>query len=245
MNQPIITRAEAKQRGLKFYFTGKPHKCGHVSERYTSTSRCVECKKEYGREYAKTDKYKRYQREYQQVYQKSDKHIEYRESDEFKEWQKEYRKLDTYKEYQIQYRSTEEYKEYKRAYRLGYRKSDEGKEISRAYRNDYTKSRKLNDLLFKSTCDIRGLIGSSIKRGGFKKSSKTALILGCSYEEFKIHIETQFTEGMSWDNYGEWHYDHVYPVSLARDEAHMIELNHYSNFQPLWAVDNIRKGNKI
>jgi hypothetical protein len=95
------------------------------------------------------------------------------------------------------------------------------------------------------TCRLRSLIGESIKRGGFKKSSKTAEILGCSFEEFKIHIENQFTEGMTWDNQGNWHFDHIYPVSKARDEAHLIALNHYTNFQPLWAKDNISKGCNI
>jgi hypothetical protein len=50
---------------------------------------------------------------------------------------------------------------------------------------------------------------------------------------------------MTWDNHGEWHYDHIYPVSLAENETHLIELNHYTNFQPLWAIDNIQKGCKI
>ena len=50
---------------------------------------------------------------------------------------------------------------------------------------------------------------------------------------------------MSWNNAGEWHIDHIYPISLATDENHLIKLNHYTNFQPLLALDNIRKSNKI
>ena len=50
---------------------------------------------------------------------------------------------------------------------------------------------------------------------------------------------------MSWENAGQWHYDHIYPVSLAKDEEELIRLNHYTNFQPLWAEDNLRKGSKI
>ena len=50
---------------------------------------------------------------------------------------------------------------------------------------------------------------------------------------------------MNWENAGKWHLDHIYPVSLAKDEEELLKLNHYTNFQPLWAVDNIKKGNKI
>jgi hypothetical protein len=50
---------------------------------------------------------------------------------------------------------------------------------------------------------------------------------------------------MDWNNQGQWHLDHIYPVSLATNETHLIKLNHYTNFQPLWAIDNIKKGNKL
>jgi hypothetical protein len=80
---------------------------------------------------------------------------------------------------------------------------------------------------------------------GFKKNSKTANYLGCTFEEFKIWIENQFQEGMNWDNFSEWHLDHIYPVSRAIDEEHLIVLNYYTNFQPLWAIDNLRKSNKL
>jgi len=111
--------------------------------------------------------------------------------------------------------------------------------------NKYQKKRKSNDSLFKLRCTITSLIGNCIKRQGYKKTSKTYEILGCTFEEFKIHLENQFTKGMTWENHGEWHIDHIYPVSLATDEQHLIKLNHYTNLQPLWAIDNIKKSNKI
>jgi hypothetical protein len=92
---------------------------------------------------------------------------------------------------------------------------------------------------------IRSLIYKSIKRGGWIKNSRTHQILGCSFKEFKIYIENKFTEGMNWQNRGEWHFDHIYPLSLAKNEKHLIELNHYTNFQPLWAKDNLKKGNRV
>lgn len=143
----------------------------------------------------------------------------------------------------------EKIKEQNKQYRLKNKDRYEQWRISNkkninARTNKYNKNRKLIDPLFKLGCNIRTLMNNCIKRQGYKKTSKTFEILGCSFEEFKKHLENQFTEGMSWDNFGEWHIDHIYPVSLAVDENHLIKLNHYTNLQPLWAIDNIKKSNK-
>lgn len=107
--------------------------------------------------------------------------------------------------------------------------------------------RKKNDPIFKMQCNLRTLIAHMIRKGGYSKKSKTIKILGCSYEQFKQHLESQFKEGMTWDNYGRngWHIDHIYPISKAKDEQHLLQLNHYTNLQPLWEKDNIAKGNRI
>ena len=122
---------------------------------------------------------------------------------------------------------------------------DDNKEKINAYRREYLKKRTSNEPLFKLRRNIGSLIYTSIKRGGYNKKSKSYEILGCSFKDFKIYLEKQFSKGMSWKNSGEWHLDHIYPVSLAKDEEELIKLNHYTNFQPLWAIDNIKKGNKI
>lgn len=111
--------------------------------------------------------------------------------------------------------------------------------------NLYVKNKILINPLFKLKRNINCLISSSIKNNNYIKISRTNKILGCSNEYFKIYIENQFTKGMSWENRQEWHLDHIYPVSLAKDEEELIRLNHYTNFQPLWAKDNLQKSNKI
>ena len=68
--------------------------------------------------------------------------------------------------------------------------------------------------------------------------------LGCTSLELKQHLELKFTEGMNWDNYGRWHVDHIKPISLATTEQEAIQLSHYTNLQPLWAEDNLKKSNK-
>jgi len=117
-------------------------------------------------------------------------------------------------------------------------------ESQREYHRSYKKLRKNTDPLFKLRIDISDLIVKGFKSTNCKKQSKTVDILGCDFQSFKIHIENQFMEGMSWDNRSEWHLDHITPVSWGKTEEEIISLNHYTNFQPLWAIDNMKKGNR-
>jgi hypothetical protein len=127
-------------------------------------------------------------------------------------------------------------------------------EEKRRKRSEYTvkyiSERSKVDPLFK----LKNTIRSSISRTvidylkynnliSIKKSS-TESILGISYNAFKTYIEEQFIEGMSWENYGEWQFDHKTPISWANTEDEVYELNHYTNFQPLWTIENQIKGSR-
>ena len=107
------------------------------------------------------------------------------------------------------------------------------------------KERMNTDPIYRFKVKIRKRIRSILKDRGYTKKSKTHEILGISYEEFNLHMERQFVKGMTWDNYGEWHIDHIIPLATAICEDDVIRLNHYTNLQPLWAEDNLRKGSKI
>ena len=76
------------------------------------------------------------------------------------------------------------------------------------------------------------------------KSAPTKALIGCSADELKTHLESRFTEGMTLDNYGEWHVDHIKPcASFDLSAPHeQVLCFHYSNLQPLWAKDNMSKG---
>jgi hypothetical protein len=111
--------------------------------------------------------------------------------------------------------------------------------------NEYRRNKLKNDPLYKLSTTIRNLIRKSIKDKFLKKSKRTEDIIGCSFMELKNHIEGLFTEGMSWENHGKWHLDHIIPISWAKDEDEVIKLNHYKNLQPLWAEDNLLKNNKF
>ena len=117
----------------------------------------------------------------------------------------------------------------------------------------YEKLRIQNDPFFKMKQAIRCSIKSSFKRSGNKKFTKTKLTLGCSFASFKIYIEDQFESWMTWENYGKydgtlnygWDLDHIIPISSQKDEYEVLELNHFSNFQPLCSKINrdIKKNN--
>lgn len=80
-----------------------------------------------------------------------------------------------------------------------------------------------------------------------RKCARTLELLGCSGKEFCAYLEKQFVSGMSWKNYGKWHVDHIIPCAkfdLSKSEQQAICF-HYTNLQPLWAVDNIKKKDKV
>ncbi len=117
---------------------------------------------------------------------------------------------------------------------------------NREYSKKYRES-KSNDYLWLLTTSIRSSISKSIINNGFSKNSKTEEILGCSFEEFKIYLESKFEPWMTWDNRGlynnsklnyGWDIDHKIPLDSAKTEEDLIRLNHYSNLQPLCSYTN-------
>jgi len=77
------------------------------------------------------------------------------------------------------------------------------------------------------------------------KDYKSSEYLGCEIEEFREYIENQFTEGMTWENYGEWHIDHIIPLQYKNPTMEeVVKRLHFTNTQPLWASDNMSKGNR-
>ena len=105
--------------------------------------------------------------------------------------------------------------------------------------------RRRQDPLYKLRSNIGTLIANAIANQGYKKTARTAQILGCSFNEFYIHIQNQFIQGMSWNNRQQWHIDHIVPVSFAQTEQELIMLNHYTNLRPFWSNDNQNKSSKL
>lgn len=111
--------------------------------------------------------------------------------------------------------------------------------------NSYWTNRKKEDIEFKLITDMRSRLSTYLSKKGVTKKNKTFDIVGCSPLELKEHLEKQFVIGMTWENRSEWHIDHIIPLSSAKTEDELYKLCHYTNLQPLWAIDNIEKSNKI
>lgn len=112
---------------------------------------------------------------------------------------------------------------------------------------DYEKNRKKIDPVYKIACNLRRRINHIIKDD--YKAGSAIKDLGCTPEELKEHLENQFQEGMTWENYGPkgWHIDHKMPLSKFNLEIkeEFLAASHYTNLQPMWAEDNLSKGNKL
>lgn len=120
----------------------------------------------------------------------------------------------------------------------------EWRELNPNYANDYQRNRLLEDPQFKLSRNLRRRLNHALK-GNFKSGSAVQ-DLGCSIEQLKSWLMYQFEPGMTWENYGEWHIDHVKPLSSfdLTNREQLLEVCNWHNLQPLWGPENIRKGDR-
>lgn len=148
----------------------------------------------------------------------------------------------------------EEIKESSRNYRK--ENPEKRRETNRKYsqdhkeeRNKYVGNKKETDPHFKLRGNVGSLINKRLKKRNSKKDGPMAEYLPYTIKELKDHLENQFTRGMTWENYGKWHLDHILPDSsfnyTSTTDEEFKKCWALENLQPLWAIDNILKGNKI
>jgi len=116
---------------------------------------------------------------------------------------------------------------------------------NRVAANAYPFNRRRADPLFAMVERLRARTKTAFRGMGWTKAGSARDLLGCEFPDAKIHLESQFAPGMSWDNRNLWHIDHRVPLSSAKTPKEMAALCHYSNLQPLWAIDNMRKHSKM
>jgi hypothetical protein len=150
-----------------------------------------------------------------------------------------YRQTTTYKlrQKELRLKNIEVYRERKRIYERNNR------DKKRVYIQLYLKN---NEQARLAHC-VRARFHDALKRGSISKTSSTFKMIGCCIEDLKKYIEGKFLQGMSWKNYGEWHIDHIIPVASfdLTSDTEQKKCFHYSNLQPLWKIDNLKKGAKI
>lgn len=125
--------------------------------------------------------------------------------------------------------------------------TSKNKEKINEYRKKIYLEKYNSDLNFKIKSILRARFKIALKYG--YKSDSIINLVGCSIEELKKHLETQFKEGMTWENYGlyGWHIDHIKPCSFfdLTDPDQQKACFHYTNLQPLWAKENLSKGSSF
>jgi hypothetical protein len=211
---------------------------------------CKECQKKRGKAHYEKNKAKYIERSRQQRLKNPKASAEY---------QKEYREanaktlLEKSKAYRLKNKeriaanrkkyakeSTQKIAEWQREYR------EKNKLKLREYSRKYVKHKRSTDIEYNIKCNLRSRICNAVSKG--YKSKPMAKLVGCSVAKLRKYLESQFTEGMTWDNYGVngWHIDHIRPCASfdLKEESEQMECFHYSNLQPLWAEDNLKKSDK-
>lgn len=217
METKVCSKCNSQKELTEFYYRKDISK--HISI-------CKLCDSNYRKEnyINKKEQKKEYSKNY--YYRNKEKKIDYG---------KNYYILNKDKKKEYDQKYSEKYKTIRKENNKKNRKIINEKEIFRYY----------NDEIYNITRRVRKRLHSFLKTKNITKKNKTFEIIGCTPQELKEHLEKQFVDGMNWENRSEWHIDHIIPLSSAKTEEEVYNLCHYTNLQPLWAIDNIKKSNNI
>ena len=217
-------------KNISHFHKKKDTKDGHRNE-------CKECVKEIQKKYKEKPDFKEKRKKYDKKRYEQNKELRLKQKKEWYYKNHEY-VLKQKKDYNSRPEVIERRKEWWKEY------SKNNKDIIYRYRNKYP-----------HVIIWRSILYSTLKRLNKDKSDHTIKELGYSADELKKHIESLFTDGMNWDNYGEWHIDHIKPVSSFDKNTDVSIVCALNNLQPLWATTreidgiiyegNLNKSNKI
>lgn len=130
-------------------------------------------------------------------------------------------------------------------YKANPEKRSDYRKKNRVHRNATRILRRKNDPMFAVSARLRNRIFLAFNGKGWTKCGSSLDLIGCTFLEMKQHIESLFVGEMSWENKGRWHIDHIIPLASAKTPEEMAVLCKYTNLQPLWSMDNLKKGAKM
>lgn len=219
-NKKICSKCKEEKDISKF---AKKYKTKDGTQKYSSI--CKTCVNEKDAERRNTKEYKKYKLEYDRSYHKKNK-------EKILERKKEYHVENRYDilKKKKEYRKTDKYKISNKEYRENNR--EKYREIQKRYRDRHPHIIAWRNILYRTLYYL-----------GTEKEGDTKGILGYSAAKLKHHIEKQFVEGMTWENYGEWEIDHIKPLTKFDIGSLPSEVNSLSNLQPLWKKENREKYN--
>lgn len=267
---PPTSAAQARLVGSRVYLSDNPCKHGHVGFRYTSSQSCVECSKarylaNYSSQEAKDEKNNKARERYQASEDVRDrirkKLAERRIGPEFRnsvnEKLREKRANDPHyreatNQYLRIYNSDPERKRIRKekdAAKYAAAKAadpDFGKD-RKDYHRSYMRDRIANDPKFRLNMSVSAGVRRGLKSG--KGGNGWQSLVGYTLEALRNHLEAKFLPGMTWENYGKWHVDHIVPLSAhnfeAPEDPDFRRAWALDNLQPMWAIDNIKKGARL
>ena len=125
--------------------------------------------------------------------------------------------------------------------------SSKCKECAKKSRVEIRKNRKLLEIHYKILLSLKTRLKNEFKRRGYSKPEGKTYedIIGCDAIMLKEHLEKQFVDGMSWDNYGDWEVDHIFPLSKSENQESYEKNSHYTNIRPLFTIANRCKSDKL
>lgn len=210
---------------------------------------CKSCMRAYSRGYYQRPENRERKRAYRQSPEYREWRRAHRQCLDYKEWQRvyaqSYRQCPEYKEWLRARRQRPEYKEWQQAYlqRPGVKERQRARKQSPEYKEwkrAYVRGRR-TDLDFKLQHNLRNRLRKALQ--GRSKSARTLELIGCDIGFLRRWLEAKFQPGMTWENYGGWHIDHIMPCASfdLSDPVQQRTCFRWTNLQPLWAADNIRK----
>ena len=225
-------RVGHKKRTLRFK-TDKKYKAKYDELKRLWREKNKDKIKEYSKKARLKESYKIKRRIYYKKYMQIPEVREHR-----KKLLKKYYWENGYKEKKKQYKLKN--REYIRKQSCEYAKRPE---IRERIRNQIRQKLK-NDPLFILKSRLRTRFYQYVKRGLAKKQVKTSELIGCDWKYLKNHLQRRFKKGMSWQNFGEWHIDHIKPMAHFNllNVKEQYECCNYKNLKPMWATDNLSKG---
>lgn len=227
MQRVLMNREEAAVAGLKRYTPGTVCAAGHACERYVSSGRCVEC--------VAANRVK-YRAENVDRVRKNRQEYDARRRTVHAEQARKWRDRNPEKVAATLRRWREKNTAQRAAYEWSRRTQ------SNASNNSRKRERRISDPVYAIELAVRSRLGRAFRLAGYRKSGRTAQIVGCTWQELKRHIERQFVNGMTWANRATaWHIDHIQPLAGATSAEDLIALCHFTNLRPLWAPANKAK----